>query len=367
MNPIFMAQWMKEKRSPIMVLAFCGLSIVATLLFGQGAGSKMQIGIFPAEGVEASAADEWMDRLNESGTIQFVRQEEELARTEVREGRSDAAVQLLDNNYRLIAAIDNPNVQLVERHVHTVFTEELQLRAAAEHAEDAERFREDVARYMEHPPLTVQLQASDGSELVNYNMSLQLMFTFTMFLAIFTIGYKVNAITSEKVSGIWNRVILSPVRKSEMYGGHLMYSSIIGFIQIVAVFLLFRYVIGFDMGDQFGMLIFIAAVFTLAIVSFCMLITGIVRTPEQFNMIFPSVIPIIPLLSGSYMPPGTITNEFLVAIAQLFPIKHALDSMIAVSIYDGGWADIYPSLAKLCIIGVVCMGIGINLVERRRG
>ncbi|AZK47320.1 ABC transporter permease [Paenibacillus lentus] len=366
MNPIFLAQWMKEKRSPIMVLAFCGLSILATLMFGMGMDNKIKIGVFPAQGVEASIVEQWVGRLNESEAIEFFLQDEQEARSEVRGGRADAALQVMERDYRFIAAIDNPNIHIMEQHVRTVFIEELQLQTAAEYAEDAEGFRAEVERYLKQPPITVQLYAADGSELARYDMSLQLLFTFTLFLAAFTVGFKVNAMTTEKVSGIWSRMILSPIRKSEMYLGHLLYSLLIGFVQILIVFLLFRYVIGFNMGNHFGMLILIAALYTLTIVSFCILIAGMVRTPEQFNMVFPSFLPMMPLLSGGYMPPGTITNKILLGISEVLPLKHALDALTGIAIYNRGWLDILPSLAKLCIIGVICMGIGINLMERRR-
>ncbi|MBQ4898325.1 ABC transporter permease [Paenibacillus sp. Marseille-P2973] len=367
MNPVFMAQWMKEKRSPLMVLLFCGLSIIATLLFGQSADSKLKIGAFPASGVEADTAEEWLEVLNANDAIEFIMMDERKARSEVNEGRTDAAIQLMEKDYRIIASIDNPNVQLVGQIVHSAFMEELQLRAAEQFSNDAKAFREGVESFLENPPLAVGVQTPDGKDLIEYDMNLQLLFTFTLFLACFTIGYKINSITMEKVSGIWSRMILSPVRKSQMYMGHLMYSSLIGFAQIVTVFLLFRYIAGFDLGGRFGMLLIVAALYTLTIVAFSMLLTGILRTPEQFNMVFPSVIPIMPLISGAYMPPGTITNQFLLLVSEVLPLKHAVDAMVEISIYDAGWPDVFLPLAKLSMIGVICMGVGINLMERRKG
>lgn len=367
MNPIFLAQWMKEKRSPMMVIAFCGLSILATLIFGLGMDQKIKIGVFPAQGVESSMTKQWIERLNEGDAIEFFLQDEQAARSDVRGGRADAALQVSQADYRLIASIENPNVQIVDRHIRAVFLEELQLRAAESHTADAAGFRDEAKRYLEQPPITIEVLAMDGSELLHHNMGLQLLFTFTLFLAAFTVGFKVNAITMEKASGIWSRMVLSPIRKSEMYLGHLLYSMLIGFVQILVVLLLFRYIIGFNMGNHFGMLIVVVALYTLTIVAFCMLLAGIVRTPEQFNMVFPSLIPLMPLISGGYMPPGTITNPFLLGISEIFPLKHALNALTEIAIYDKGWLDIFPPLAKLCIIAVVCMGIGINLMERRRG
>lgn len=366
MNPIFLAQWMKEKRSPIMVLAFCGLSILATLLFGFGMDNRIKIGVFPGPGVEASVAKQWIEHLNEGDAIEFFLQDEEGARSDVLGSRADAAVQVMQNEYRLIASTQNPNVRLVEHHLRAVFQEELQLRAAAAYAADERGLREEVQRYLEQPPLTVEMHTLEGNELVRYNMGLQLLFTFTLFLAAFTVGFKVNAITVEKAAGIWSRMILSPVSKSEMYLGHLLYSMLIGFIQTLVVFLLFRFGIGFDMGSHFGMLLLVAALYILAITAFCMLLAGIVRTPEQFNMVFPSLVPVMPILSGGYMPPGTITNPILLGISEILPLKHALDALTGIAIYDKSWLDILPSIAKLCIIAVICMGIGINLMERRR-
>jgi len=40
--------------------------------------------------------------------------------------------------------------------------------------------------------------------------------------------------------------------------------------------------------------------------------------------------------------------------------------MVAISIYDGLWSDIFLSLSKLLLIAVISMGVGINLMERRR-
>lgn len=371
MKSVFLAQWMKDKRSPFLVLTFLGLSIAATLIFGGNIENKQRIGVFTIPGLEEEAAEQWLDRMNQSELYTFFFQSEDKARNTVREGRAEVAVQLMNDDYRLIAAMDNYTVQLVDHHLMSVFAEELQIRAAAERAgiEDAEgvdRFREKVARHLESPVISVHVQATNGDVGVSHNMGTQLLFAFSLFLAMFTIGMKINQITSEKASGIWTRVILSPLSKVEQYSGHLLYSSLIGFIQIAVVLAIFRYGLGFDLGERFDMLLVIAALFTLSTVAFAILFAGVIRTPEQFLMIYPSVIPIIPIISGAYMPPGTITSPVLLTVAQMFPLSHAMDALIGAALHDQGWADLFAPLAKLLLIGVVCMGVGMNLLERRQ-
>jgi ABC-2 type transport system permease protein len=101
-------------------------------------------------------------------------------------------------------------------------------------------------------------------------------------------------------------------------------------------------------------------------ISLAMFITGFVTKPEQFYSIYPSVIPLIPLISGAYMMPGTIDIPVLNFIADLFPLSHAMDAFISIAVHDAGWRDILLPSSIMLLLGVVYMGIGINMVERRR-
>jgi ABC-type multidrug transport system permease subunit len=170
---------------------------------------------------------------------------------------------------------------------------------------------------------------------------------------------------AEKTSGIWNRMILSPLHKTEMYTGHLLYCFLIGFVQILLVFLIF-YGFGFNLGERFGMLLVVVAIFTLTMVSFAMLISGITRTPESFNTVFTSIVPLLPLLSGVYIPPAMNNNPILLAVAEFIPLTHAMTALMGITVFNMGWSELSIPIAKLLLIGVICMGIGINLVERQK-
>lgn len=366
MYPVIMAQWMKDKRKPFTILLFIGISIIATMIFG-GTAQQTQttIPIFGAGPNALEIEEKWVELLNTNDQLKFVITEEGKAREDVIEGRRDMAIQLMETDYRVIVASDLPHNQFAEQHVHQTYTKEAQLVAVAG-VENADEVRTEIEKYLETPPITVETQSLAGGEIPSYNMGMQLLFGFTLFIAMFTIGFKVNGITADKVSGIWNRLILSPVSKTNMYVGHLFYSFAIGFVQVVAVFLIFDYLMGYDLGSL-SMIIVLAAVYTLSSVSLAMLITGIVKTPEQFQMVYPSLIPMIPVISGVYMMPGTISSPILNFIGDLFPLGHAVQAMMDVALYDASWSDLTFPIAIMLLIGVMCMGIGINMVERRNG
>ncbi|PWW32290.1 ABC-2 type transport system permease protein [Cytobacillus oceanisediminis] len=365
MYPVFYAQFLKDKRKPLLVLLFIGLSILATLIFGNSAwDSKTAVAIFASGPYAEEIEQKWVQLLNKDTDTEYVISEEKTAREQVREGKRDVAILVMKHDYRLITASDMPNIHLVEQEVHKVFTEEAKLQAIAGSANTAD-LREEVDRYMKKPPLSVQTENIKGRELTNHNMGTQLLFGFTLFIAMFTIGFKVNGINADKVSGVWNRLNLSPVSKTNMYTGHLLYSFFIGFFQMAVVFLIFKYVMDYEIGPL-PIILTIAAVFTLSSVSLAMLVAGFTKAPEKFNMVYPSVTPIIPIISGVYVPPGVMDNPVFTFIADLFPLGYALEAMMDAALFGAGWSDILLPVSFMLLIAVIYMGIGINLGERGR-
>lgn len=361
---IFMAHWMKERRNPSLVLMFIGLSIVATFLFGMNINSKIRVDVFTGPDMDREGQAAWIEQLNEGELFLFRSQDEELARKKVREGRADFAVQLMQADYKIISAVESPNVQVMDQFIRSVMQKELQLQAISVNAPDPERFRQTVTAYLEQPPVRLTSSDPDGGELIAYDMQRHLLFGFTLFLVMFTVGFKLNTITKDKTSGVWNRMVLSPLRKTQIYMGHLVYSMLIGIAQIVIVFLISRNLFGFDLGDSYGLLLLVIVLYTMSVVSLSILLVGILRTPEQFMIVFPSMIPMLPLISGAYMPPGTITNPLLLSLAEGVPLTHAMEALTHIAMYGAGVGDIVLPLLKMILISVLCMGIGINLMER---
>lgn len=366
MFPVFRAQWRKDKRNPLTVILLIIASVVLTIIFsGSNQQTQITVAIFSSEVDNDLIERKWEPLLNSNEEITFVITDEEVARKDVEEGNRGIAIELFINDYKVVKNGNMLTGQLVEQHVHKIFTEEAQLEAVSLPGMNIDEVREQVSSYLDNPPLQIKTESLDGEDVSNHNMTIQLLLGFTLFMAMFTIGFKVNGVTADKVNGVWDRLILSPVSKTGMYVGHLLYSFCIGFLQILIVLVIFNNMMGYDLGSNFGLVLVIVAVFTLSMVSTAMLFTGLIKTPEQFYMIYPSVIPIIPLISGAYMPPGIITNPVLLFIADLFPLKHAMDALMNVVFYNAGWSDIALSIVLMILIGVVCMGVGVNLVERR--
>lgn len=368
MGAVFKIQFAKDRRKPFLLITMMALAVLATVVFAGGSHGPVKVAVIAegADGAGAAAVNAWLPLLNaDRGELEFVVSGEKQALERVKRGQLPAAVVVTEQNYRLIAASDSPTVDHIERYVQRVFMQELQIRALSAGG-DAGAMRESVQRTMMNPPVRVAMQTADGEPAEAHPMQTQLLFAFTLLVAMFTAGFKVNGVTNDKVAGIWNRLILSPVTKTGMYLGYLLYSFCVTFVQIFAVLVIFRYVLHYELGERFGLLAVIAAVFAFAIISLAMFVTGFVSKPEQFYAIYTSVIPLIPLISGAYMPPGMLDLPVLQFIADLFPMAHAMDAFLDVAAHDAGWSGIWLPVSIMLLLGIVYMGIGINLVERRR-
>ncbi|WP_152656679.1 ABC transporter permease [Oceanobacillus sp. CFH 90083] len=361
MFAVFKSQLRKDIRSPwAIILLLTGSIVLSLIASGTNQTTQTTVPVFSDDG---AVLEKWEPLLNENDQFAFVTGTEADAQANIRDGEVNMALQLFEDDYRILTGSNMPQLQILEDYVHTLFTTEAQLQASGTNQIDA--LRQAVQEYLESPPYQLQIEAVGGGEIPEYNMELQLLFGFTLFMAMFTIGFKVNEISAERTNGIWDRMILSPLTKMSMYLGHLLSSFFVGFLQIIIVLLIFQYFMDYDLGNSFGKIVFITALFTLSMVSVAMLFTGFMKTPEQFQIIYSSTIPIIPVLSGVYMPPGMLSNPILLFIADLFPLVHAVDSLMDIALYDISWSDLALPSALMLLIGVISMGIGVNLVERR--
>lgn len=367
MFSVLLTQWTKLKRAPVWLLLMLVMTFVFTLVLGTNSTSKMTFPVIADDRLDDGQAKQWLEILNRSDVFAFKLMEENKAVGQVREGKAELAVRLLQDDYRIVAAADNPNAGLVERHIRTQYSEELRMRQAADSSADPQAFRMEVERYLNAPALASSAQMVESTVDFKYNQELQFLFGFTLFFVIYTIAFSVSSILEEKKAGIWDRIILSPVTKTGMYMGHLVYSFLIGCAHIFIMFSVFRFGFGFQLGDKIGLLITAAVLYVLSIVALSILISSLVRTAQQYNAIIPLLSVSMAMLGGAYWPIELVDNPFLIAAAKVVPLAYGMEALKGAAVYNLGWIELAQPLGILALITVLCMGVGINLMERKAG
>ncbi|MDE4086074.1 ABC transporter permease [Planococcus maritimus] len=363
MKAVFLLQWRRFYRKPMLVLAMFGLTVIFVSVTAAGGQSGPQMTpVYADESMSELQAQRWLERLNGGDQFQFELMAESEARSYVAEGDVSQAVNLLETDYRLLVGREDPARFALDSFLRRIYSEELRLENAEQ---TTPGIRADMESSLADPALTLTVESLQGEDSFQYNGQLQLLFGMTLFFVIYTIMFSLVRIVDEKRTGTWSRMIISPVRKWQMYLGHLGYSFLIGFSQITLIFLLFRFAFGFELGERFWLLIAIAACYTFSIVALGLLIISLITKPQQLGAVIPIVATGMAMVGGAFWPIELVTNEILLAVSKALPITYGLQALTSVAVYGNGVQAVAMPLLLLLGFGSICLAIAIRLMEWR--
>lgn len=363
MFTILRAQLQKLRRNPQTFIMSISLTIMFALILGANSAGQVIVYTFYDE-MERVEAEQWLELLNRSESFTFELADEQVARKMVIDAKVEFALKLMPDDYRLLAAAHNQNTATLDLYVRSVMQEELMIRATESQYEEL-GLREELEERLAQPALSVNAVNNESDDGFAHDARVHSLFGFSLFFSINMIFACLVAFLYEKQNRIWDRVILSPVSKASMYAGHLSYGFLMGFVQITAVFILFRYGFNVPLGDSFGTILVLVAVYTFAIVALGMMLASIVKTPQQLSVLTPIIGVSFAMLGGAYWPIEIISNPILLTLSKFVPITYAMEALRGVAYYQYSWSELLEPVSYLVLFGVVCMGIGINLMERR--
>ena len=128
-----------------------------------------------------------------------------------------------EDDFQMMVGVDTPNVTMLKQTIQDAYIEKEQHERILQAANSdpvwkkKEAISEELETAMETPIFTIEKSNFRGSDTFIYNSTFQSLFGFSLFFVIYTIAYNVLPILLEKKEGIWDRMILSPLRKWEMY------------------------------------------------------------------------------------------------------------------------------------------------------
>lgn len=353
MRAILSMLFRKLQRSPMVFILMSALTLLFSFVLMSSISSKLIIYVFADQ---EKVAEEWSELLNQSEAYKFKIVSEEKAKTAVAEHNVEMALEVKENNYQIYQIAENPNVKLVDNYVRGIFERELRFRSLGED-------RIKVEEELENPVIQVH-SPKMGQEEKNME-SYQPLFGFALFFVIYTITFAVADILEERRVGIWDRMILSPLTKTRIYLGHLFYSFLIGYVQLVLMFFIFQYGFGLDLNLESIWIWVGLALYVLSIVAFGVLLTGLVRSIQQYNALIPIVSVSMAMIGGAYWPLELVTNPILLTLSKIVPVTYGMNILKEAVIFENSISVMLPWMIILLLFTTICTGVGINLMERR--
>lgn len=370
MRSIVAAQWRRLLRNPYYLLIMVGLSVGIALVVGGQSQNTIRVGVIADQAMTETEVAEWMDVLGRADGFRFVLGDEDSVLNDLSGGSTGLAVRLRADGWEVIAGQNEANTPLLSYYMGTVYREELTLRAAAA-GQELDALRQAVEARTADPVLRVRAMNEGADEAreqgFSYDSRVQGLLGMGLLFAMFTMLSGVHNILEDRRLGVWNRVIVSPTSRFSMYWGHLSFAFVQGFAQVGLVFTLFHYAFGVRIGEAPLLTALVIAAFTFATVALGLLIAGLVSNAQQMGVAIPIVAVSSAMLAGAYWPREIVTNQFLLGASNFVPLTYAFESFKGLAYYGYGLPDLLPNLAMLLLFGVLCMGIGMRLVDRRGG
>ncbi|WP_077324918.1 ABC transporter permease [Virgibacillus siamensis] len=365
---IFLAKVKMFLRHPWTFVIMIIMSVGFALILGSGNPATVTV---PVHTADDSIRDSTIgEMLEQSGAYSFEWVSEDRVKEQVTNGNAEVGLILRKNDYDVIVGVSTANAKLVEQKVYEAYSKKAQYHqiAAAADSTGSSGRTEVLAQLkttMDNPIFDMDSSYFTGSKADAFDMKYHTLFGFTLFFVIYTIAYNVFYVLLEKKEGIWDRVILSPVRKWEMYTANFVYTFLTGYLQVIVVFLVFRYLVGVDFNGRFLESLLLVLPYVFSIVALSILITGIVKTVQQFNAVIPILAVSMAMIGGAYWPIEIVESKIMLMLSKIDPITYGMEILYGVAIYDRPLDQLLSPISILLLMGVLMTGIGIHLMERR--
>lgn len=362
MNAVLWGKCKKFMRTPGGFIITSLICIVFAYLVGISSFTKVEVPVFTNQ---SEKAKDILKELNKSESYSFVLYSKEEVEEQLGKGKTDIGVALNEDNYTIFRVAETSNVLMVQNYLKTYYDNMLKEQALINGSTDKVAGERVLANNKKTPIISLSNEQTLTEQEANYSQSLQALFGFTLFFCIYTVSFTVIEILRDKQNGIWDRFILSSTSKAQIYLGHLLFSFLVGYVQIIMIFLLFKYGLDIDFNGNFNLVYVLIIPYLFSIVALTILLTGLVKTPSQFNAVIPLVSVSFAMLGGAYWPIEIVTSKVMILLSKFIPITYGMDLLKKGIIESASWVEIMIPAGVLCLMGTIMLGIGIQLIEKR--
>lgn len=351
--------------------AFIGLTasiIVMSVIVGSNFSIKSEVVVFSDQ--TEREIKPLLKQLNDIGTFQYTIYDEDDAIQRVRENKSELAVELKKDSANIILATNSQNADIIQYEVISAYQDLKRKEDVLQHAStlptvNVQQLEKKLDSLSDYNAFKVDKESFADEDSFVYDAKLQSLFGFSLFFVVYTIAYNVVTILTEKKEGVWNRMLISPIRKWEMYTGNLLYSFITGYLQVVIIFSIFRFGLNIEFHGGFGKTLVILIPYVFCIIALSLLVAALVKNLQQFNVVLPLVAVCMAMLGGAYWPIEIVSSNIMQLLAKFMPIYYGMEALKGAAVYGYDWSQIAYPIGMMCLIGVVMIGLGIKIIDRK--
>ncbi|EKU94099.1 ABC-type transport system involved in multi-copper enzyme maturation, permease component [Alloiococcus otitis] len=346
-------------KNPVMFLVNFGLTLAFVLVIGASQEpAQIQVSTYTSD-LHQSDLNQTVENLNQNDSFNFEIIQADQAREDLRMNRVPFVLDLQKNDYTLWVAREDGQVDLVDNYLKQKLGQEESIRQVRDQFPQAEI---DLT-----PTINLENQYLEGEGQGGQAYQFQALIGQSLFFVTLTVFFLQSQLLEERTSGVWSRLIVSPLSKVQIYLGNLVHYYLAGVLQLVLSFIILTRLLGIEFGPGIYPMAVVILVFLFAIVALGILLVSISPSLTALNALIPIVTVAMAMLGGAFWPLEIVSNRFLLTLAEFIPIKHAMQGALSAINGQLELGDLGQVILILALMGVLFMGVGLNLMERQRG
>ena len=218
------------------------------------------------------------------------------------------------------------------------------------------------------PQLNLEAKAPEIKESYQYGDENTSFFTsmipvligFVVFFFVFLISGM--ALLKERTSGTLERLLATPVKRSEIVYGYMLSYGLIAILQTAVVVLAAIWLLDVEVVGNLFNVIIVNVVLALVALAFGILLSTLAKSEFQMMQFIPLVI--IPQLFFSGIIPLSSMGDWAQTVGKFLPLTYSGDAMSQIILYGREIGDVLPNIGVLLIFLIVLTIL--NIVGLRR-
>ncbi len=355
------------RRKPLQFLGTLFLTIGFALIMGStGGSSAIPVTVFSDE-LSSQDVFQLIERWNErQEEFIFLQEPADVADKKLAQNVIPYGVELEAKTFRLVLAQEMPEMGALQSFLETTYREEaLLVAAAALVGVPAREFADTIDSRIRTHGFSSTIRFEDGAAGFRYDGALHNLFGFTLFFLIYGAALNIRLILKQKEEGTWDRIVLSPLNKAQIYAGHLGFGFLMAYGQLIVVFLLFAIFFRVDFYGGLIRSLLVSIPYVFAVVSLAVFLGGVVKNHRQMDALTPLVAVSFAMLGGGFWPIEIISSPVLLRLSQVVPLTYGMNLLKGATYLQMPLGMLLFDMAVLVLMGVLLMGLGLNLMERK--
>lgn len=213
---------------------------------------------------------------------------------------------------------------------------------------------------------TYSIKTTNFGESVwkDFDFLMHLLIGFNIMFSMYTMIFGMGDILTDRKLLTFQRVMVTPIKKSDFIIGNLISTMFFGFVQMTIVLFGGQLLFGVNWGDNILGVLLIIFTFIFTVSAMGLMLSNVVKTMGQLGAMTPIIITGTSMLGGCMWPLEIVNSKVLLFLSNFTPQKWTLEGIKNLAMYNYGMESIIVPIAVLLLMGSVFLILGIYFLDK---